>query len=420
MVAWVCDGDRVDRVAGDAEHLTMQKPVAGEVEGVDLDRRFLAGMDEADVLVRHQRLDLERAFRGHHRHEGLGRGDDAADGVDRQLLHDAVDRCGQGLEPRPLLGLDQLLGEVVRLLLRLGELAEPGAAKLRLGLAPLFADHGERRLGLGQALLLHDQLLLALNHLLLFGQIGQLRVRAGDRRGFCASRGAAARSAVDLTTLIIYYAPDPVCNTDITTPNTHTVNGGQTVLPVELASFTSAINRNNVTLNWSTAKETNNQGFDVERQIVGSNNWATAGNVVGNGTTEETHSYSFTERVNTGNYEYRLKQIDYNGAFNYFTLNGEVIVGVPSTYNMSQNYPNPFNPSTKIDYDLPYDGKVSIILYDISGREVANLVNEVKTAGYYQVNFNASNLASGMYFYRINAQGSANNFVQTKKMVLIK
>ncbi len=226
--------------------------------------------------------------------------------------------------------------------------------------------------------------------------------------------------AVDLTTLIIYYAPDPVCNTDITTPNTHTVNGGQTVLPVELASFTSAINRNNVTLNWSTAKETNNQGFDVERQIVGSNNWATAGNVVGNGTTEETHSYSFTERVNTGNYEYRLKQIDYNGAFNYFTLNGEVIVGVPSTYNMSQNYPNPFNPSTKIDYDLPYDGKVSIILYDISGREVANLVNEVKTAGYYQVNFNASNLASGMYFYRINAQGSANNFVQTKKMVLIK
>ncbi len=227
--------------------------------------------------------------------------------------------------------------------------------------------------------------------------------------------------AVDVTTLIFYY--DQNCMiTDITTPDTHAVlHPIWRLLPVELASFTSAINKNNVTLNWSTTKETNNQGFEIERQISGSNNWANAGNVTGNGTTEETHNYSFTERVNTGTYDYRLKQIDYNGNFTYFSLSGEVIVGVPGTYNMSQNYPNPFNPSTKIDYDLPYDGKVSIVLYDISGREVASLVNEVKTAGYYQVNFNASNLASGMYFYRINAAGNAaNNFVQTKKMVLIK
>ncbi|HQY52337.1 MAG TPA: T9SS type A sorting domain-containing protein, partial [Ignavibacteria bacterium] len=90
-------------------------------------------------------------------------------------------------------------------------------------------------------------------------------------------------------------------------------------------------------------------------------------------------------------------------------------------YKLSQNYPNPFNPSTKIDYDLPYDGKVSILLYDISGREVANLVNEVKTAGYYTATFNGANLSSGMYFYRINATGTGNNnFVSTKKMVLIK
>ncbi|MBK6772217.1 MAG: T9SS type A sorting domain-containing protein [Ignavibacteria bacterium] len=83
---------------------------------------------------------------------------------------------------------------------------------------------------------------------------------------------------------------------------------------------------------------------------------------------------------------------------------------------MSQNYPNPFNPSTKINYDLPVDGNVSIVLYDLTGRQVASIVNEVKTAGYYTVSFNASNLASGMYFYRI----SASNFVSTKKMVLVK
>ncbi|MEZ4691202.1 MAG: T9SS type A sorting domain-containing protein [Ignavibacteria bacterium] len=80
------------------------------------------------------------------------------------------------------------------------------------------------------------------------------------------------------------------------------------------------------------------------------------------------------------------------------------MVGIPTAYALSQNYPNPFNPTTKIDYELPYDGKVSIVMYDISEGRVAKLVNEVKTAGYYSVQFNGANLASGMYFYRINAQ----------------
>ncbi len=191
-------------------------------------------------------------------------------------------------------------------------------------------------------------------------------------------------------------------------------------LPVELASFTSVVNRNNVTLNWSTANETNNAGFDIERKAANSTQWSKVGNVSGNGTTHETKSYTFSDRPSTGSYSYRLKQIDFNGNSEYFTLSNEVVVGVPSSYAMSQNYPNPFNPTTKIDFDLPYDGKVSIVLFDISGREVGTLVNDVKTAGYYTVQFNASNLASGMYFYRISAQGTNNNFVQTKKMVLIK
>jgi len=209
-------------------------------------------------------------------------------------------------------------------------------------------------------------------------------------------------------------------NSEITRCSNHFVDY-LTILPVELASFTSAVNRNNVTLNWSTAKEINNSGFDIERSKVGTSEWTKAGNITGNGTTNDTKSYSFTERVETGNYSYRLKQVDYNGNFEYFNLTSEITVGVPDVYKLSQNYPNPFNPSTKIDYDLPYDGKVSILLYDISGREVANLVNEVKTAGYYTAVFNGANLASGMYFYRINATGNgSNNFVATKKMVLIK
>ena len=219
---------------------------------------------------------------------------------------------------------------------------------------------------------------------------------------------------VAFTTKIFAYVG--TTNTDITTSATHTIDFNNDPLPVELASFAASTNRNNVTLNWSTAKEINNSGFDIERKAVNSTDWTRAGNVAGNGTTNETRSYTFTERISTGNYNYRLKQIDFNGNFEYFNLSNEVEVGVPSKFDMSQNYPNPFNPTTKINYDLPVDGKVSIVLYDISGREVAKLVNEVKTAGYYTVQFNASNLSSGMYFYRI----SANDFSSTKKMVLIK
>jgi len=211
-------------------------------------------------------------------------------------------------------------------------------------------------------------------------------------------------------------------NTDITTPATHCIDssGISTPLPVEMTSFSSAVNRNNVSLNWSTATETNNSGFDIERKLIGATDWVRAGNVAGSGTTSEARSYTFSERASTGNYNYRLKQIDFNGNHAYFSLINEVIVGVPSAYALSQNYPNPFNPTTKIDYDLPYDGKVSITLYDLTGREVSKLVNEVKTAGYHTVQFNGSNLSSGMYFFRISAEGNNNSFVTTKKMVLIK
>jgi hypothetical protein len=190
---------------------------------------------------------------------------------------------------------------------------------------------------------------------------------------------------------------------------------GDEALPVELASFVSLVNGRNVTLNWSTVTETNNAGFDIERSSNGE--WTTVGNVAGNGTSAEAHNYSFTDRnLSAGTYSYRLKQTDINGNFEYFTLNNEVNIGTPNSFNLSQNYPNPFNPSTKINFDLPYDSKVSLKIFDMSGKEVATLVNEVKTAGYYSINFNAASLSSGIYFYSI----SAGNFTATKKMMLIK
>ena len=188
------------------------------------------------------------------------------------------------------------------------------------------------------------------------------------------------------------------------------------VLPVELSSFTSIINNRNVTLNWATSTETNNSVFEIERSVV-NGSWSKVGNVAGNGTTLNGHSYSFTDRnLASGNYSYRLKQIDFNGNFEYFNLNNEVNIGIPAKFDLSQNYPNPFNPSTTINFDLPTDGKVSVKLFDMSGKEVAVLVNEIKTAGYYSVNFNASSLSSGVYFYNI----TADNFTATKKMMLVK
>jgi hypothetical protein len=191
-------------------------------------------------------------------------------------------------------------------------------------------------------------------------------------------------------------------------------------LPVELTSFTSNVISRNVKLNWVTASELNNAGFEILRSTQ-NDNWTKIGYVTGNGTKTTPTSYTFEDtKLNTGKYNYRLKQIDYNGNFEYFNLAGEVEIGVPKKFDISQNYPNPFNPTTKIDFDLPYDSRVSIRLYDMNGREVMTLVNEQRPAGFYTVQMNGNNLSSGMYFYRIIADGDGQKFVMTKKSVLIK
>lgn len=193
------------------------------------------------------------------------------------------------------------------------------------------------------------------------------------------------------------------------------------VMPVELASFSANVSNRDVNLKWITNEELNNSGFDIERKSA-EGTWSKIGFVEGSGTTTQTKSYSFNDMgLSTGKYNYRLKQIDFNGNYEYHVLSSEVNVGVPNKFGLSQNYPNPFNPVTKINYDLPVDGKIMLKVYDITGREIAQLVNEIQIAGYYTASFNASNFASGVYFYKLFANGNnGQQYLMTKKMMLIK
>ncbi len=191
------------------------------------------------------------------------------------------------------------------------------------------------------------------------------------------------------------------------------------LLPVELASFTGSFKDNHVVLNWFTKTEVNNHGFEVDRKIDDSNinNWTKIGFVEGSGNSNTQKNYSFEDKnVDNGTYDYRLKQIDNNGQFKYSSTTKVLINSIPKAYALNQNYPNPFNPSTKINFQISKLEFVSLKVYDVLGNEVSTLVNEKKSPGNYDVAFDASSLSSGIYFYQIKA----GNFIQTKKMTLIK
>jgi hypothetical protein len=188
-------------------------------------------------------------------------------------------------------------------------------------------------------------------------------------------------------------------------------------LPVELLTFTSTVSDKNVMLNWSTGSEINNSGFEVQRK-TGNADWTKIGFVNGNGTSNKQNNYSYSDNnLQSGKYKYRLKQLDYNGNFEYYNLANEISIGVPSTFAFKQNYPNPFNPSTKIEFNLPVNGNVTLKIYDVTGKEVARLINnEFRNAGNYFVDFNGSSLASGVYFYKLEA----GSYTGIKKMMLVK
>ena len=196
-------------------------------------------------------------------------------------------------------------------------------------------------------------------------------------------------------------------------------------LPVELTSFTADINSNNVNLNWKTATEVNNNGFEIQRAAVRGQrseviSWEKIGFVEGHGNSNSPEEYSFSDKNLTGGtkFIYRLKQIDDDGQYEY-SKELEVEV-VPKQFALYQNYPNPFNPTTNIKFDLPEASKVELNVYNILGEKVATLLNKTLEAGYQQVQFNGRDLASGTYIYRIEALGSGQSFLQTKKMLLLK
>lgn len=235
-------------------------------------------------------------------------------------------------------------------------------------------------------------------------------------------------SGANVTMMDLYY--NPVANAP-TDANVFSISTGGNIykmidapLPVTLESFTYSVSGRNVNLKWITTMEENNSGFEIYRKNDGdiTSNYTLIGFKKGKGTINGNTVYDFTDNnLNSGKYVYRIKQIDYNGNFEYFDLNGVVNVGTPSKVALGQNYPNPFNPVTNIGYDIPQDANVSLKIYDITGREVVTLVNENQTAGFHVVKFNAASISSGMYFYKIKVSG-ANGIISelTKTMSVVK
>jgi hypothetical protein len=211
-------------------------------------------------------------------------------------------------------------------------------------------------------------------------------------------------------------------------------------IPVELQNFNAEIIEKEVHLNWFTATETNNQGFEILRSDQNDNDyWNKIEFVPGHGTTTEPQYYSYVdESLHAGKYQYRLKQIDFDGSFEYSKI-VEVTIEPPMEFSLSQNYPNPFNPSTKIKFTIPASdnpllrgargGLVTLKVYDVLGNEIATLVNEELSPGEYEVEFSGhsdegQNLPSGVYFYQLRTKGpetsSGQGIIQTKKMILLK
>lgn len=191
-------------------------------------------------------------------------------------------------------------------------------------------------------------------------------------------------------------------------------------IPVELTSFTARIINEYVRLDWITAAELNNSGFEIEKRASSNQSvtgmWNTIGFVPGFGTSTEKHIYLFDDKnLEVGKYQYRLKQIDFDGTYKYSDI-AEINFVLPVEFSVKQNYPNPFNPVTSIQYTIASKQFVTLKVYDILGNEVAKLVDEFKPAGSYEVNFDASGLSSGVYFYKI----TSGKFVETRKMLLMK
>lgn len=187
------------------------------------------------------------------------------------------------------------------------------------------------------------------------------------------------------------------------------------VLPVELTSFTANIINGAVNLKWITATEVNNVGFDIERKSD-TTNWKKIGYVPGKGNSNNSIEYSFNDRnIISNKFTYRLRQIDKDGK-SIYSKTVEIVVPSPDRYELFPNYPNPFNPSTTINYSLAISGNTKLSVYNSLGSKVATILDEYKPAGNYSVQFNGSNLASGIYLFRLES----GNYSAARKFILMK
>jgi len=187
--------------------------------------------------------------------------------------------------------------------------------------------------------------------------------------------------------------------------------GDPYVTPVELGFFTANVQKNTICLTWRTESETNNYGFDLIRDHK------KIAFIKGNGTTVEPKDYSYVDaELSNGFFQYELVQIDIDGTRKSVGCISANVIYRPTMYALQQNYPNPFNNATKISYSIPEKSLVTLKVYSLLGEEVAVLVNQQKEAGHYIVEFNARNIVSGVYFYRIEANG----YKEMRKIILLK
>ncbi|MFZ5518078.1 MAG: leucine-rich repeat domain-containing protein [Candidatus Zhuqueibacterota bacterium] len=186
-------------------------------------------------------------------------------------------------------------------------------------------------------------------------------------------------------------------------------------VPVELSAFNAHIQAGKIVLQWATESETNSFGFDIEKSRDGET-FERIGFVQGQGTTSTPSRYEFIDQsVVAGANYYRLRQVDFDGQFEYSDII-DVVVGAPTRFKLGQNFPNPFNSSTMISFALPERAHVEITVFDITGKTLAVVTNQTFEAGSYNVHFNASSLPSGSYFYKM----VAGQYSSVQKLVVLK
>ena len=192
------------------------------------------------------------------------------------------------------------------------------------------------------------------------------------------------------------------------------------VVPVELISFNASIIDGYVSLAWVTATEVNNSGFSLERKFD-SEEFSEIAFIEGYGTVTEQTNYNYLDKVlEPGSYSYRLKQIDFDGTFDYSNTI-EITVGTPVGFLVEQNFPNPFNPTTTIKFSLPMESKVKVSLYNLLGEQVMEIYNGRLSSGVKEIKVNAGELSSGVYFYSVTANSVGGvEFNDVKKMTLLK